>query len=553
MRLSRTAGRVLVFALGIVLGAPLVRAQVPPTSGGVDLEMRRQQERMDRQGAPARSQEPGVVAPPRRALSPLQPGGPAIKLRSITFEGASIFLSGEELAEAVAPYKGKKVTLADLQQMIAAINALYAAKGASTAIATLPPQDVKDGVIKVKLTEGRLDKLQVTGNDRTETSFILGRIVAPSGEVLDVPRLSRDVTWFNRTHDTQVRASLQPGANFGLTDVNLAVTEAPVNTLQVFTDNQGVDSVGRLQYGTYYKRSGLLGLDDRLTLYATKSVEAQGNLNGNIAYNLPFNTSGGRVGVSYTQGRTRVIHGAYAALKSEGESRTAAINLSQPFWVDEQWLVQGNLASSYGVSESRLKEAKTADTGTAKQTLGLAATRFGEDYSINLTPTLNIATTRALASPTQTVAIGNVSASGFMKLPAGLSLSSLGNGQFTSARPLAGDLLFQAGGPTTVRGYPSNAAAGYSGYYANLELHWNVAEAIAGLDVYGFLDRGEVFSTFPQHQRLTSAGAGLNWTIWPALTMETFFGVPFNAVLPAQPKHEAYVRLVMRPLQLWSN
>jgi len=48
-----------------------------------------------------------------------------------------------------------------------------------------------------------------------------------------------------------------------------------------------------------------------------------------------------------------------------------------------------------------------------------------------------------------------------------------------------------------------------------------------------------VFSTFPKHQRLTSAGAGLSWTIWPALTMETFFGVPFNAVLPAQPKHEA--------------
>ncbi|WP_315834111.1 hypothetical protein [Bradyrhizobium prioriisuperbiae] len=41
--------------------------------------------------------------------------------------------------------------------------------------------------------------------------------------------------------------------------------------------------------------------------------------------------------------------------------------------------------------------------------------------------------------------------------------------------------------------------AGDSGYYANFELHNNLTQYITGLDVFAFIDRGEVFSTFPPH------------------------------------------------------
>jgi len=43
-------------------------------------------------------------------------------------------------------------------------------------------------------------------------------VKAPEGEVLDVPKLNRDVIWFNRTNDVQIKALLQPGTNFGLTN-----------------------------------------------------------------------------------------------------------------------------------------------------------------------------------------------------------------------------------------------------------------------------------------------------------------------------------------------
>ncbi|WP_339445056.1 DDE-type integrase/transposase/recombinase, partial [Pseudomonas hunanensis] len=108
----------------------------------------------------------------------------------------------------------------------------------------------------------RLDEMVVKIRGRR---MFLWRAVDDEGEVLDVPQLNRDVIWFNRTNDVQIKALLQPGTSFGLTDLQFAVIEPPVDTLQLFTDNQGADNTGRWQGGAFYKRHGLFGVDDRLT------------------------------------------------------------------------------------------------------------------------------------------------------------------------------------------------------------------------------------------------------------------------------------------------
>ena len=147
-----------------------------------------------------------------------------------------------------------------------------------------------------------------------------------------MPQLTADVTWFNRTNDVQIRALLQPGTDFGLTDLQFAVTEPPRNTLQFFTDNQGVKTTGRYQAGVYYKLHGLAGFDDRLTFYGTKS---DGNLNGNVSYNVPVNPWGGRVGVSYTQGKIKIVDGPVPPLDVTGKSDQVAVNFAQPVFVNE--------------------------------------------------------------------------------------------------------------------------------------------------------------------------------------------------------------------------
>jgi hemolysin activation/secretion protein len=137
-----------------------------------------------------------------------------------------------------------------------------------------------------------------------------------------------------------------------------------------------------------------------------------------------------------------------------------------------------------------------------------------------------------------------------VRLPANFSISALGSAQYTTAKLLPGDQLFQIGGPTTVRGFPTNTAAGDSGVYANFELHNNLSKVVPGLDIFGFIDQGEVASTFPAHTVLRSAGAGLSYTPWSPLTIEASVGMPWQQVAPDQPKYQAYFRVVFRPLLL---
>jgi hemolysin activation/secretion protein len=525
-------------------------AQVLPQTnpGAIESEIRRQQERMERGVQPPRLQGPAVVGPSPRQSPLLQPGGPKFRLKSIRFDDSK-FLTTQELDAIVAPYIGKNVDFSDLQKIIAAVNALYQQRGIITGIATLPPQTVDGGVVRIQLTEGRLGRVSFDGRVQTSEDYILQRVGLPKpGEVVDVPQVTRDVVWFNRTNDVQIRTLLQPGTTFGLTDIQLAVVEPRINTLQFFADNQGVQTTGRYQVGAFYRRHGTLGVDDRFTFYGTKSL---GNLNGNVSYTVPFNPLGGRVGVSYTRGAIEIIKGPFAGLNVTGESEQAAVNVTQPLYAGQSWLVLANGAYTRSRSLTDFDDTTTTDDRARKFTAGYGVTSFGDIHTLTISPAYNRIESRSHVSgllrefETYTGML-----SGFLRLPADFSVSILGSWQITpNEKLLPGDQLFSIGGPTTVRGYPTSFISGDSGYYLNLEAHRDLSSyGLTGLDVYLFHDVGSVYSVNPPSQKLASVGAGLSWTYLAAMTVEASVGQAMLRLIPTQRMTQLYTRVVFRPL-----
>ncbi len=107
--------------------------------------------------------------------------------------------------------------------------------------------------------------------------------------------------------------------------------------------------------------------------------------------------------------------------------------------------------------------------------------------------------------------------------------------------------MFQLGGPTTVRGYPTDAVAGPDGYYTNLELHHAATGPLATpIDAYIFYDHGSVYNHFPAVETLNSIGAGLSWSIGKYATAEVSAGIPLNNVVQPQAPYEVYFRLTAR-------
>ncbi|MBB4425578.1 hemolysin activation/secretion protein [Bradyrhizobium sp. CIR48] len=545
--------RILGASLGIGLAACCIasaRAQsINP--GVIQNDVDRQRRQLEQQSAPPKLTGPAVIGAEREKSQLLKPGGPKFRLRKVTFD-ESKFITPAELDEIAKKYVGKDVDIASLLQLVADINAVYAARGIVTGIATLPEQDAKGGVVRVKLTEGRLQKTTVEGNKQTRTDYILDRVKEPEGEVLDVPKLNRDVIWFNRTNDVQIKALLQPGTSFGLTDLQFAVIEPPVDTLQLFTDNQGSENTGRWEGGAFYKRHGLFGVDDRLTFYGVRS---DGNLNGNVAYSIPVNPWGGRAGVSYTEGKIKIVQGPFVALDVTGRSSQAAVNFSQPVWVTQDWLVLLNAALTEGKTVSRFATVAVTDDHYDKTTAGISVTKSGNTYSITVSPAVNyiawhdyvLGNNRAFN--TYTGSLIATSAAG----PQNFSANVLASWQYTQEKLLPGDQIFSIGGPTTVRGYPSNAASGDSGYYLNAELHYNWSQWLRGFDTYVFTDWGAVYSTFPGVTEMASVGVGFSWTYASFMTFEANYATPLKMAVSTQNHYEAYGRVIFRPLLMFQK
>jgi hemolysin activation/secretion protein len=481
----------------------------------------------------------------------MKPGGPKFRLRKLEFD-SSKFITAAELDEIARKYVGKNVDIATLLQIVADINAIYTERGIVTGIATLPDQDPKDGTVKIKLTEGRLQKTTIEGNKQTRTDYILQRVKEPEGEVLDVPKLNRDVTWFNRTNDVQIKALLQPGSSFGLTDLQFAVIEPPVDTWQLFVDNQAAENTGRWEGGTFYKRHGLFGVDDRLTFYGVRS---DGNLNGNVAYSIPVNPWGGRAGVSYTEGKIKIIDGPFVALDVTGRSSQAAVNFSQPVWVTQNWLVLLNAAETEGKTVSRFSTVAVTDDHYDKATAGVSVTNSGNTYSITVSPAVNyiewqdhvLGNNRTFNTYTGTMLATSTAG------PTNFSANVLASWQYTQEKLLPGDQIFTIGGPTTVRGYPTNAASGDSGYYFNAELHYNWSQWLRGFDTYIFTDMGAVYSTFPGVTELASVGVGFSWTYAQFMTFEANYATPLKMAVSTQHHYEAYGRVIFRPLLMFEK
>ncbi|EJN11738.1 hemolysin activation/secretion protein [Bradyrhizobium sp. YR681] len=519
--------------------------------GVIQNDVDRQRRQLEQQSAPPKLNGPAVIGGEREKSQLLKPGGPKFRLRKVEFD-QSKFITPAELDEIARKYVGKNVDIAALLQLVADINAIYTDRGIVTGIATLPDQDAKGGVVKIKLTEGRLQKTSIEGNKQTRTDYILQRVKEPEGEVLDVPKLNRDVIWFNRTNDVQIKALLQPGTSFGLTDLQFAVIEPPVDTLQLFTDNQGSENTGRWEGGAFYKRHGLFGVDDRLTFYGVRS---DGNLNGNVAYSVPVNPWGGRVGVSYTEGKIKIVQGPFVALDVTGRSSQAAINFSQPLWVTQDWLVLFNAAETEGKTVSRFATVSVTDDHYDKATAGVSVTKSGNAYSITVSPAVNyiewqdhvLGNNRTFN--TYTGSLIATSAAG----PANFSTNVLASWQYTQEKLLPGDQIFSIGGPTTVRGYPTNSASGDSGYYFNAELHYNWSSWLKGFDTYIFTDWGAVYSTFPGVTELASVGVGFSWTYAPCMTFEANYATPLKMAVSTQNHYEAYGRVIFRPLLMFQK
>jgi hemolysin activation/secretion protein len=154
---------------------------------------------------------------------------------------------------------GQGKTIDDVETTRARLEQVYRDAGYGTVLVDIPEQDVEEGVVRLRVTEGRVGRLRVSGS----RYFSLGKIRegVPSlaaGAVPHLPKVQEDLNALNRaSSDRQVSPVLRPGKTPGTFDVDLKVAdEFPLHG-EVSLDDRFTPDTSRLRLGALLRYDNL--------------------------------------------------------------------------------------------------------------------------------------------------------------------------------------------------------------------------------------------------------------------------------------------------------
>ena len=555
-KIMRKQAWLLVLAASAALPALAQQTVVPPAADPGAVRQRQIDDDNRRRDA-QRLQQP-ITEPIRRdGIAPPEPAGDAkstsdavrFQVNRIEFTASEI-LTAAELETIAADFRGRALTLAELQQLVARVNALYRAKNVVTAQALLPPQDVSQGVVRVRLVEGRVGKVELQGNNSTEADFITNRLGLRAGDLVDLDRLEPALRRFNRSNDVQLRAELKPGSSFGLTDLQVGVTEPERQELRLMLDNLGGESTGAWRLSTTYINRSLLGLRDE---FIGTAAAADGLRGLSLAYTFPVNRWGGRLNLGWSRDETALRHGPLVPLNITGVASGYSALLRQPMVVEQRAQVDLLLGSRKRYSENFIDSVFLQRTDSKDHSLGLEAQYFGTGSRWLASYTRYFGEVQVLAPVSLQIDRGNVRFD--QELGAGMSLRGIVGWQSAQQRNLPSSEQYFIGGDGSVRGYPASVLSGDVGRTINLELHHPIGRVTLGTSDlaasgFFFFDRGDVTpfrppnSSLPARLHLMGAGWGVVAVLDKRVSARLTFGYGLNKLAFEPSRYQIHFQLI---------
>jgi hemolysin activation/secretion protein len=128
---------------------------------------------------------------------------------------------------ALYEHLGPAKTIGDVETARQALEAAYRNAGYSTVFVDIPEQSVDAGIVRLNVTEGKLDRLRVTGARYFSNRQLLSRLPAlERGAVPHFPAVQAQLADLNReTADRSVTPVLRAGRYPGTVDVELQVAD----------------------------------------------------------------------------------------------------------------------------------------------------------------------------------------------------------------------------------------------------------------------------------------------------------------------------------------
>ena len=454
-------------------------------------------------------------------------------LNGATFDGAESQYESR-LRQLAKPWLTKEVTLSDLENLTMAVAKIYKSDGIHVLV-TLPPQEIKNGIVRILITKSKLGKVTVISPEG-ETRFGEKRTLAyvensnPIGDTVNLQSLERSLIILNETPGVIAQGQIKKGQNAGETDFQVVLTEPQLLSGKVELNNYGSVFTGANQALGSIIVSNPLGFGDQVNVNA---VASQGSQYGQFGYNLPVGVSGLRVGIgssilnfkdigsyAYPNGVggsawTVGLNGAYPLVRSQAANLNVGLNYDIKSYTN-YLLINNETTTAYNIKNLGLNLSGNIYDGFLGGATSAGSITFVQGYLDNIYPSSRYDSTPPANFNKVTFSANRVQ---LLSSSGGTTLYIAASGQYASAN-LSSAEQFYLGGPYGVRAYPVAQGAGAQGALGTIELRQKLPAQFMG---YTFFDAGIVQqfkNTFIGWQGLTNAnntyslsgaGLGLKW------------------------------------------
>jgi hemolysin activation/secretion protein len=220
---------------------------------------------------------PLEVAPPSDTESePFSDIPGTVTVSEFDFQGNTVF-SDEELQQTVADFIGKPITFSQLLQVEEIIRDKY------TEGCRLPDEELpcyinsgavivaeqviepENATIAVKVMEGELENIEITGTRGLNESYIRSRLRGGISKPLEREKLLERLQLLQLDPlISNISAELSAGSRPNKSSLKIDVIEADPFFVELFTDNGRAPSVGSWRRGIRVYENNLLGFGDRV-------------------------------------------------------------------------------------------------------------------------------------------------------------------------------------------------------------------------------------------------------------------------------------------------
>ncbi len=500
-----------------------------------------------------------LAAGPATTQSTALPTEGKVHIKAFRYSG-NTKLSDAQLSDAVKDILAKHdLSMEDLEEARQRITMAYVNSGYINSGAIIPDQSADDGVIRFEIVEGKLNAIDLKGNQRFRRSYVADRIWPDPKEPLNINQLKNNLEILRLNPNLRsINAELKPGNEPGQASLDTSINENWPYQVALEFDNKRSPSVGAERFSLLASDSNLTGVSDTLAVRyglnegGLENLKWAGTHDVSIDYTVPITARDTTLEFNFTNSDSLVVQTPFTDLDIKSRTESFGVTLRHPVYRTPDTEVGVFVTGARRYNKTFLAgQPFSFSPGAQNGESDVTVLRFGQDY--------NHRTTEYGLSGRSTFSFG-IHALGATKNPDSVPDTSVFTWLFQaqyvrrifqsdnqvvfrfatqlSADPLLSLEQFSIGGLDTVRGYRENELVRDNGMIGSVELRiplWkkqgqNILTFAPFFDIgYGWNTRAGDISV-PEDLLLPSAGIGFLFTPNSHINGQIYWGIPFKNV-----------------------